>query len=95
MEVNHGLDCIRVLHLHSGRQGQTAPVSRPAHFRRVRRAPLTADPSDDEWEAHDYWLAQSCAHHRFILSMFLGKELFTNRKLLCEASIQTGDPIMF
>ena len=123
---------------------------------------LTGDPTDDEWEAHDQWLAESCEHEGFILSFFLGnitkvgnlrsflrhlqgkpgprfpillekvlydgthtgdwipikespallkevntvlhssdilaeseKEFFTNMKLLCEASIATGNPIMF
>jgi hypothetical protein len=123
---------------------------------------LTGDPTDDEWEAHDHWLSESCEHEGFILSFFLGnitkvgnlrsflrglqgkpgprfpillekvlydgthtgdwipikespallkevntvlhssdilaeseKEFFTNMKLLCEASIATGNPIMF
>jgi len=123
---------------------------------------LTGDPTDEEWEAHDHWLAESCEHEGFILSFFLGnitkvgnlrsflrqlqgkpgprfpillekvlyngthtgdfihikqspallkevntvlhssdiladseKEFFNNMKLLCEASIATGNPIMF
>jgi hypothetical protein len=123
---------------------------------------LSGDPTDDEWEAHDQWLTESCEHGGFILSLFLGnitrvknlrgflralqgspgpqfpillenvlydgthtgdwipieesrplltevntvlhssdiladseKEFFNNMKLLCEASIETGNPIMF
>ena len=33
---------------------------------------LGEDASDDEWEAHDEWLAESCQHNGFILSLFLG-----------------------
>jgi hypothetical protein len=123
---------------------------------------LTGDPTDDEWEAHDRWLTDSCEHEGYLLSMFLGnitkvgnlrsflrslqgspgpkfpillekvlyngthtgdwiasdksekllkevetvlhsrdilaeseKEFFENMKLLCKASIETGNPIMF
>lgn len=123
---------------------------------------LTGEPSDEEWDAHDKWLAESCEHEGYLLSMFLGnitrvknlrsflnalqgkpgprfpilleqvlydgthtgdwiaiktspallkevntvlqssdiladseKEFFNNMKLLCEASIATGNPIMF
>lgn len=123
---------------------------------------LTGDPSEVEWEAHDRWLAESCEHEGFILSLFLGnvtriknlrsflralqgspgprfrlllekvlydgthtgdwipakqtpallkevetvlhssdiladseKEFFNNMKQLCDASIATGNPIMF
>jgi hypothetical protein len=123
---------------------------------------LTGDPSDEEWEAHDQWLTDSCEHGGYLLSMFLGnitrvgnlrsflralqgkpgprfpillekviydgthtgdwipikqspallkevdivlhssdilaeseKEFFGNMKELCEASIATGNPIMF
>jgi hypothetical protein len=123
---------------------------------------LTGDPSDDEWEAHDQWMTNSCEHEGYLLSMFLGnitrvgnlrsflrhlqgnpgprfpmllekvlydgthtgdwiasdkaekllkeveivlhsrdilaeseKEFFENMKQLCEASIATGNPIMF
>ena len=33
---------------------------------------LTGDPSEEEWEEHDQWLANSCEHEGFLLSMFLG-----------------------
>src|ERR1700719_94338 len=123
---------------------------------------LTGEPSDEEWDAHDQWVTDSCEHGGYILSMFLGnitrvknlrsflralqgnpgpkfpillekvlydgthtgdwipikespallkevntvlhssdiladseKEFFNNMKLLCEASIATGNPIMF
>ena len=123
---------------------------------------LTVDPTEEEWEAHDQWLAHSCEHEGFLLSLFLGnitrvgnirsflkhlqgtpgprfpillenvlydgthtgdhipiklspallkevdtvlqsrdilsdseKEFFDNMKQLCEASIQTGNPVMF
>ncbi len=123
---------------------------------------MSGEPSEDEWEAHDQWLAGACEHEGFLLSMFLGnitrvknlrgflralqgspgprfpillekvlydgthtgdwipakkspallkevstvlhssdilaeseKEFFNNMKELCEASIATGNPIMF
>jgi hypothetical protein len=123
---------------------------------------LSGDPSEEEWEAHDKWLNESCEHEGFLLSLFLGnitrvgnlrsflrhlqgtpgprfpillekvlydgthtgdwlsskvaaqllqevdtvlhssdiladseKEFFTNMKQLCEASIATGNPIVF
>ena len=123
---------------------------------------LTGDPTDDEWEAHDQWMTDSCEHGGYLLSVFLGnitrvgnlrsflralqgspgpkfpilleevlydgthtgdripikkspallkevntvlhssdilaeseKEFFGNMKELCEASIATGNPIMF
>ena len=123
---------------------------------------LSGDPTEEEWEAHDRWMAKSCEHEGFLLALFLGnvtrvknlrsflralqgepgprfplllnkvlydgthtgdwipvkkspallkevntvlhssdilseseKEFFNNMKLLCEASIQTGNPIMF
>jgi hypothetical protein len=123
---------------------------------------LSGDPSDEDWEAHDQWLTDSCEHGGYLLSMFLGnitrvgnlrsflralqgkpgprfpillekviydgthtgdsiplnespallkeveivlhssdilaeseKEFFGNMKELCEASIATGNPIMF
>lgn len=123
---------------------------------------ITGDPSDEDWEAHDHWLAESCEHGGYLLSLFLGnitrvghlrsflralegnpgprfpllltqvlydsthtgdwiaseksaallkevntvlhssdilaaseKEFFENMKLLCEASVETGNPIMF
>jgi hypothetical protein len=123
---------------------------------------LAEDASDDEWEAHDEWLAESCEHNGYILALFLGNitriqhvraflrhlqgnpgpkfpillnqvvydgthtgdripikkvpallkevdtvlhskdilapgemEFFTNMKQLCEASIKTGNAILF
>ena len=123
---------------------------------------LTGDPSEDEWDAHDNWFAESCEHAGYLLSLPLGnisrishlrtflrglqgkpgprfpillekviyngthtgdwlpreespallkevetvlhsrdilasseKEFFENLKQLCEASIETGNPILF
>jgi hypothetical protein len=123
---------------------------------------LSGEPSEEEWEAHDRWLARSCEHEGFLAAVFLGnitrvknlrgflrglqgkpgprfpillekvlydgthtgdsipikkspallkevetvlqsrdiladseKEFFNNMKQLCEASILTGNPIMF
>jgi hypothetical protein len=33
---------------------------------------LTGDPSEEEWDAHDQWLADSCEHQGYLLSLFLG-----------------------
>lgn len=123
---------------------------------------LTGDPSEDEWQAHDDWVVESCEHGGYLLSLPLGnisriahlrtflrglegkpgprfpillekviyngthtgdwlpleespallkevetvlhsrdilasseKEFFENLKQLCEASIETGNPILF
>jgi hypothetical protein len=123
---------------------------------------LTGDPSDEEWEAHDEWLGESCEHGGYLLALFLGnitrvknlrqflrglqgkpgprfpillekvlyngthtgdwipreetpallrevetvllsrdilsdseKEFFENMKQLCDAGIETGNPILF
>jgi hypothetical protein len=123
---------------------------------------LAGDPSEEEWEAHDQWLGESCEHEGCLVCVFLGnitrvknlrsflralqgkpgprfpilledvlydgthtgdwiaakkstallrevetvlhsrdiltdseKEFFDNMTQLCEASIQTGNPIMF
>jgi hypothetical protein len=123
---------------------------------------LSGDPSDDDWETHDRWFAESCEHGGYLLSLPLGnisriahlrtflcglegkpgprfplllekviyngthtgdwlprdespallkevdtvlhsrdilgsseKEFFENLKQLCEASIETGNPILF
>jgi len=31
---------------------------------------LSGDPSEEEWEAHDKWLGESCEHEGFLLSLF-------------------------
>jgi hypothetical protein len=123
---------------------------------------LTGDPSEDEWDAHDNWFAESCEHGGYLLALPLGNisrishlrtflrglqgkpgprfpillekviyngthtgdwlpreespallkevetvlhsrdilassemEFFENLKQLCEASIETGNPILF
>lgn len=33
---------------------------------------LGGDPDDDEWEAHDEWVQNSCEHQGFLVSEFLG-----------------------
>jgi hypothetical protein len=33
---------------------------------------LPGDPSEQEWEAHDQWLGESCEHQGYLLSLFLG-----------------------
>ena len=131
-------------------------------FDEAGKPTLTGDPSEDEWEAHDQWLGESCEHEGYLVSEALGnitrvgnlrsflrhlqgkpgprfpmlltkvlydgthtgdwissehaekllkevntvlhssdiladseKEFFNNMKRLCEASMQTGNPIMF
>jgi len=123
---------------------------------------LSGDPTEEEWEAHDRWMHESCEHEGFLVSEFLGnitraqhlrdflrglqgnpgprfpillkkviyngthtgdflpvkespallkevnivlasrdiltegeKDFFDSMKRLCEASIATGNPIMF
>jgi hypothetical protein len=123
---------------------------------------LSGEPNEDEWEAHDLWVQESCEHEGFLVSEFLGninriqnvrdfvrglqgspgprfpillkkvvydgthtgdwlpvkqtpsllkevtlvlqssdiltqgeREFFESMKRLCEASIATGNPIMF
>ena len=33
---------------------------------------LSGDPDDDEWEAHERWVQESCEHEGFLVSEFLG-----------------------
>ena len=33
---------------------------------------LTGDPSEEEWDAHDHWTAESCEHGGYLLSLPLG-----------------------
>jgi hypothetical protein len=33
---------------------------------------LSGEPDDDEWEAHDRWVQESCEHEGFLVSEFLG-----------------------
>jgi len=33
---------------------------------------LSGDPTDEEWEAHDQWVQESCEHEGFLVSEFLG-----------------------
>ena len=146
------------------RDGKAKPHPFPDRlsFDETGEPTLAGDPSDDDWEAHDKWLADSCEHGGYLLSMFLGnitrverlrtflrglegkpgpkfpillekvlydgthtgdhlareesvalmkevdtvlhsrdilaeseKEFFENMKQLCEASIETGNPILF
>ena len=146
------------------REGKAKPHPLPARliFDESGEPTLTGDPSEEEWEAHDQWMGESCEHEGCLLSVFLDnitkvgnlrsflrglqgspgprfpillekvlydgthtgdwisskeaakllkevslvlhssdiladseKEFFTNMKLLCEASIATGNPIMF
>jgi hypothetical protein len=58
--------------LHPRGQGQTASISRQATFDESSTPSLTGDPTDEEWEAHDEWLAGSCVHGGYLLSLFLG-----------------------
>lgn len=146
------------------RDGKAKPHPFPERlaFDEIGEPTLTGDPSDEEWEAHDKWLGESCQHQGFLLALFLGnitrvqnlrsflrglqgkpgprfpillgkvlydgthtgdsipsrqaakllqevetvlhssdiladseKEFFNNMKQLCEASVATGNPIMF
>ena len=33
---------------------------------------LTGDPTEEDWEAHDRWVQESCEHEGFLVSEFLG-----------------------
>ena len=33
---------------------------------------LSGDPTEDEWEAHEAWVQESCEHEGFMVSEFLG-----------------------
>jgi hypothetical protein len=33
---------------------------------------LSGEPSEEEWEAHDRWVAASCEHEGFLAAVFLG-----------------------
>ncbi len=146
------------------REGKAKPHPLPDRltFGESGEPTLTGDPTEEEWDAHDRWMGDSCEHEGYLLSVFLGnitrigklrsflralqgnpgpkfpillekvvydgthsgdwissqdavdllkevntvlhssdiladseKEFFTNMKLLSEASIATGNPIMF
>jgi|SRR5580704_9264046 hypothetical protein len=146
------------------RDGKAKPHPFPERltFDEIGEPTLTGDPSDDEWDAHDHWLGESCEHEGYLVSEALGnitrvgnlrsflrhlqgkpgprfpmlltkvlydgthtgdwlsseqaekllkevdtvlhssdilaeseKEFFSSMKRLCEASIATGNPIMF
>jgi hypothetical protein len=146
------------------RDGKAKPHPFPDRltFNESGEPSLVGEPSEEEWEAHDHWMAESCEHEGYLLCMFLGnitrvgnlrsflrhlqgspgprfpvllekvlydgthtgdwlasdtsekllkeveivlhsrdilaeseKEFFENMKQLCEASIATGNPIMF
>ena len=146
------------------RDGKAKPYPFPDRltFDETGEPVLTGDPTEDEWEAHDAWVAESCEHGGYLLSLFLGNitrvghlrsflrglqgkpgprfplllkkvlydgthtgdwiasdvvvellkevevvlhsrdilasgetEFFENMKSLCEASIATGNPLMF
>jgi len=146
------------------RDGKAKPHPFPKRltFEESGEPTLTGEPSDEEWDAHDQWMSQSCEHEGFLLALFLGnitrvknlrrfltalqgkpgprfpillekvlydgthtgdwvpikespallkevntvlhssdiladseKEFFNNMRMLCEASIATGNPIMF
>ena len=146
------------------REGKAKPHPFPDRltFDETGEPMLTGDPTEEEWEAHDEWVGDSCEHGGFLLSLFLGNitrvknlrgflnglqgnpgpkfpilleqvlydgthtgdwvpqeetaallkeveavlqsrdilssselEFFDNMKQLCEASIATGNPVMF
>lgn len=146
------------------RDGKAKPHPFPDRltFDQTAEPMLTGDPSEDEWEAHDNWLEESCEHGGYLLALPLGnitrvqrlrgflrhlqdtpgprfpmlltrvlydgthtgdclsskqaarllkevdtvlhskdiladseKEFFDHMKQLCEASIATGNPVMF
>jgi hypothetical protein len=146
------------------REGKAKPHPLPDRltFDESGEPTQTADPSEQEWEAHEQWMGECCEHEGCLLSMFLSnitkvgnlrsflgglqgspgprfpiplekvlhdgthtgdwisskdaakllkeastvlhssdiladseKEFFPNVKLLCEASIATGNPTMF
>jgi hypothetical protein len=146
------------------REGKAKPLRLPDRltFDESGEPTLTADPTEEEWEAHDQWTTESCEQEGYLLPMVLGnptrvgnlrsplrglqggpgpkfpallgtvlcagvhtgdrisgqdaarrlnevdvvlhssdiltdseKEFFTHRKLLSEASVATGNPIMF
>jgi hypothetical protein len=57
---------------------------------------MSGDPDEEEWEAHDEWVRDSCEHEGFRISEFPGElEFFESMKRLCEASLATGNPIGF
>jgi hypothetical protein len=56
------------------RDGKAKPHPFPRRLKLDKRGEpiLSGDPSEDEWEAHDQWLADSCEHGGFLVSLFLG-----------------------
>src|SRR5437879_10684209 len=56
------------------RDGRAKPHPFPDRltFDETGEPTLTGEPSDDQWERHDQWLAESCEHGGYLLSLFLG-----------------------
>src|SRR3954466_5875029 len=56
------------------RDGKASPHPSPDRFTWDESgAPsLTGDPTEEEWEAHDQWVQQSCEHEGYLVSEPLG-----------------------
>ena len=56
------------------RDGQAKPHPLPDRLTldETNAPSLTGDPSDEEWDLHDSWVAESCEHGGFLVSESLG-----------------------
>ena len=56
------------------RDGKAKPHPFPERFMwdEAGAPSLSGDPTEEEWEAHDRWVQESCEHESFLVSEFLG-----------------------
>lgn len=56
------------------RDGKAKPHPQPDRFTwdEANSPSLKGDPTEEEWEAHDRWVQESCEHEGFLVSEFLG-----------------------
>jgi len=64
--------CVCAMQLHSRRQGQAASVCRAVDLRRKRGTVPVRESSEEDGEAHDRWLGESCEHNGFLVGESLG-----------------------
>lgn len=60
-------DCIR-----EGRVKKPHPFPDRFRWDESSAPSLGGDPTEEEWEAHEQWVQQSCEHEGFLASEFLG-----------------------
>jgi hypothetical protein len=70
--MSHGPGWIRSLLLHPRGQSQAPSFPDRLTIDEAGEPLLSGDPSEEEWEAHDKWVAESCEHEGYAEALFLG-----------------------